>query len=118
MRRCSKACSNARLSSNVFGEPPVKLRSPVAEEAECGAVLLRRGKVERGDQNARLLRAELREDVAALVTDETVAVEALAALGPDAIGGDDGHDVRDGVPDHRPPRLPRRVEVWIVRLGA
>jgi hypothetical protein len=36
-------------------EPPVKLRPAVAEEAEGGAVLLRRGEVERRDQHAGLL---------------------------------------------------------------
>ena len=41
---------------------------------------LGRGEVERRDQHAGLLRAELGQHVAALVADEAVAVEALAAL--------------------------------------
>ena len=36
-------------SLNVFSQPPVKLRPPVAEEAERGAVFLRGGEVERRD---------------------------------------------------------------------
>ena len=69
-----------RRGSNVLDQPPVKLGPAVAEEAEGGAVLLGRREVERRHQHAGFLRAELGEDVAALVADEAVAVEALAAL--------------------------------------
>src|SRR4051794_27467410 len=76
---------------DILHEPPVKVGPPVAEEAERRAVLLRLTEVERRHQCARLLRSELREDVAALVADEAVAVEALAVLGADAVGGDHRH---------------------------
>ena len=54
------------------------------------------------DGGLAMLRAELGEHVAALVADEAVAVEALAALRADAVGGDHRHDVADRMADHRP----------------
>ena len=65
--------------SDILGEAPVELGPAVAEEAEGGAVLLDLGEVDRGGEHAGLLGAELGEQVAALVADEAVAVEALAA---------------------------------------
>ena len=65
-----------------------------------------------------LLRAEFRDQVAALVADERVAVEALAALHPDPVRRHDRYDVRHGVADHRPAPQPRGVEVGVVGLGA
>src|SRR4051812_37413980 len=112
-RRCSKACSSALWRSNVLSESPVKLRPAVAEEAKSRAVLLRCREVERRDQHARLVGAELGEDVAALVADKAVAVKALAALSADSVGGDDRNDVANCVADHRPPPQPRSVEVGI-----
>src|SRR5678816_4020131 len=99
--RCSKACSSERWRSNVLGEPTVKLGPPVSKEPECRAVLLRLRQVERRDQHPTLVRPELFKNVAALVADEAVAVEALAVLGADAVGGDHRNDVRHGVADHR-----------------
>ena len=66
-------------------------------------MLLGRGEIEGRNEHARLLRPELGEDVAALIADEAVALEALAVLGPDAVGGDHRHDVGDCVTDHRTP---------------
>src|SRR5690242_1806273 len=101
IRPCSKACSSERLRSNVLGKTPVELRPAIAEEAECGAVLLGLCQVERRHQHARLLGAKLGKDVAPLVADEAVAVEALAVLGADAVGRDDRHDIRHCMSDHR-----------------
>ena len=53
-------------------------------------MLLRCRQVERRDQHAGFLRSKLGEDVAALIADEAVAVEALPALRADTVGGDDG----------------------------
>src|SRR4051794_12888625 len=79
-RRCSKACSSGQSSSDVRGEPTVKLRPAVAEEAEGCAVLLGGREVQRRDQHARLLRPKLGEHVAALVADEAVTIETLAVF--------------------------------------
>src|SRR5829696_5928500 len=104
-------------SSDVLDESPVEFGPAITEEAEGGAVLFGRREVERCDEHAGVLRAELREDVAALVADEAVAVETLALLVSDAVGGDDGHDVRNSMADHRTPPQPRRIEVGVMRLG-
>src|SRR5678815_3969932 len=88
-------------NSNVLYQPPVKLRPAVPEEAEGGAVLLRLREVESCDQHPGFLRSKLREHVAAFIADEAVAIEALAVLVADAVGRHDGHDIRNGVPDHR-----------------
>src|SRR4051812_34837042 len=76
----------------VLDQSPVKFGPAVAEETERCAVLVGSREIEGRDQHARLLRAEFRQDVAALVADEAVAIEALAVLGPDAVGGDHGDD--------------------------
>ena len=62
-----------------------------------------------GGDHAGLGRAEFGEDVAALVADEGVAVEDLAAFVADPVGGDDRDDVGDGVADHRPAPHARLV---------
>src|SRR5215210_9005533 len=103
---------------DVLGQATVEFRPTVAEKAERGAVLLGSGEVERRDQRADLVPTEFGEDVAALVADEAVAVEALATFGADAVGGYDRHDVADGVANHRATPHPAGVEVWIVGLRA
>src|SRR5690348_799965 len=105
-RACSRWSSSARWRSNVLSKAPVKLWPPVAEEAEGCAVLFCLGKVERRDQYAGLASPELRENVAAVVADEAVAVKALPVLRADAVGRDHGHDVRDCMADHRAPPQP------------
>src|SRR3546814_5896900 len=104
--------------SNVLGEPAVKLRPSVAEEPEGGAVLFCLGCGDGDDEDACLVSAEFCEHVAAFVADEAVAVEALAALSADAVGGDDGDYVGNGMADHRAAPEAAGVEVRIVRLGA
>jgi hypothetical protein len=79
-------------------------------------MLFRSREVEGRDEHAGFLRAEFRQNVAALVANEAVAVEALAVLGAYAVGGDNWNDVRDRVADHRPTPQARGVEVGIVRL--
>ena len=64
-------------------------------------MLLRSREVERSDQHPRLLGPKFRKNVAALVADEAMPVEALAALRANAVGGDDRHHVRDCMADHR-----------------
>ena len=64
-------------------------------------------KVECRDNHARLLRSELGENVAALVADEAVTVEALAVLDADAIGESD--------PDHSTFNLPTTIHTSITR---
>src|SRR5260370_33876207 len=93
-QRCSKACSSGRFRSDVLGKPPIKVGPPVSEKPEGGAVLFGRCEIERRDQRARLLSAELGERIAALVADEAVAVEALPAHGAEAVGGDHPADLR------------------------
>src|ERR1043166_4296909 len=99
---CAKIDS-LRWASNILDQPSVKLGPAVAEEAEARAVAARGVEVERRGDHPGLGRAELGEDVAPFVADEGVAVENLAAFLADPIGGDDRHDVRGGMADHRPP---------------
>ena len=71
----------------ILRQTAVKVRAAVAEEAEGGAVALHSGEVDGRGQHSGLLRAELGEHVAALVADEAVAVEMLAAFVADPVGG-------------------------------
>ena len=88
-------------SLDILDQSPIELWAAISEETERGAVLLRRREIERRNQNASLLGAELGQHVAALVANEAVAVEALAAFSAYAIGGNDRNDIADGVADHR-----------------
>src|SRR3546814_8745379 len=91
-------------ASDVLHQPPVKLRPAITEEAEGGAVAAHPIKIDRRDQNARLLAAEVLDIVPPLVGNEAVAVEGLPVLGADAVGGDHGHDIGHAVAHH--PALP------------
>src|SRR5438067_12982127 len=62
-------------NSQILGDPAVKVGAAVAEEAEGGAVFLRRREVEDGVDDPGFDGAEFGEDVAAFVADEGVAVE-------------------------------------------
>lgn len=88
---------------NILDEPPIKLRPPVTEKAESSAMTLGQAYVEGRDQRAGFLGAKFCKDVATLVADKAVAVEALAALCPDAICGNNRNDIRHRMADHRPP---------------
>src|SRR3546814_13431733 len=89
-------------ASDVLHQPPVKLRPAITEEAEGGAVAAHPIKIDRRDQNARLLAAEVLDIVTPLVGDEAVAVAGLPVLGAAAVGRDNGPELcPDGAP-HRP----------------
>src|SRR5579864_578995 len=80
--RCSRPSSSGRWiigheigrahapRSDILHQPPIELRSAVAEEAERRSVLFCTRKIERRYQGSSLVRAELGEDIAALVADE------------------------------------------------
>src|SRR4029453_833680 len=89
--------------SDIFDQPPIKVRASIPKKTKSRAVLLRSRKVQRGHQDASFLSAEFGKHVAALIADEAVTIEALAALGADAVGSDHWHDLADRVADHRSP---------------
>src|SRR5690606_23283625 len=82
----------------IFRQPLVKLRSAVAEEAEGGTLFGGAGKIDLGDDHALLARLHLRDNIAEMIGDEGMAIEFLALLDTDAVGGNDRHDVGNGVP--------------------
>src|SRR5437764_2032878 len=94
MPRCSSACFSERWNSDVLGKPPVKLGPAVSEKPEGRAVLPGCRQVQRRHQRSGLLCAELCQNVAALVADEAVAVEAQSVLGAASVCGDVGLIVR------------------------
>src|SRR3546814_20399163 len=81
-------------ASDVLHQPPVKLRPAITEEAEGGAVAAHPIKIDRRDQNASLLAAEVLAIVHPLVGNEAVAVEGLPVLGATECGGDHWPDSR------------------------
>src|SRR5258708_26401771 len=97
--------------SDILDQPSVKLGTAIPEKAESGAVALDPVEIERRDQNAGFVSAELGDQVAALVGDEAMAVEMLAMLGADPVGRHHRHDIRDGMTHHRPAPQPRGVEI-------
>ena len=63
-------------------------------------------------------RAEFGDKIAPFVGDEAVAVELLAVLGADPVGGDHRHAVRHRMALHRAAPHPAGVEVRVVGFGA
>ncbi len=101
----------ARL--DVFDQPPVQLRPAIPEEAEGSAMLFRLSGVDGRHQHARLLRSELRQHIAALIADEAVAVEALAALGTMRLAATTGTTL-----DTAWPTIARRQSRDVSRSGS
>ena len=103
---------------DVFG---VEVGAAVAEKAPFGAIACGRVEIELMNQHAFFFVAEARDQLAFVVGDEGVAVIALdravVFLHADAVCGDDGDGIGNGVALHRPLPLQMRVEGRVLRLA-